>query len=81
MILKKIKATEKVVRMIEIENLLAFETDKKFSKPQIKKEIEDVFDVKVASLRTHNQENKKIVYVKLKPEYQAIDIATKLGII
>jgi len=77
--LQKIKSTEKIVRMIEVENVLAFETDRKFTKPQIKKEVEDIFNVKVENVRTHNLKNKKLAYVKLKPEFQAIDIATKLG--
>lgn len=81
MILQKSRATEKIVRMIEAENLLVFETDRKFEKPLIKKEVEKVFNVKVKSLRSLTRGNKKIVYVKLKPEFLAIDIATKLGMI
>ncbi len=78
--LQKIKATEKIVKMIEIDNLLVFELDRQFSKVMIKKEVEDLFNVKVKSIRTLTRKNKKIAYIKLKPEYQAIDIATKLGV-
>ena len=78
-ILQKVKATEKVIRMLEVENTMVFETDRKFKKSQIKKEVEELFNIKVKSVNTHNIRNKKLVYVKLKPEYQAIDIATKLG--
>jgi large subunit ribosomal protein L23 len=79
-ILEKIKSTEKIVRMIEIENLIAFETDRKVTKDEIAKEVESLFNVKVAKVRTHTFENKKLAYVKLKPEFPAIDLATKLGL-
>ena len=81
MILQKIKSTEKIIKMIELNNTLVFETDRKTKKPEIKKEVEDLFNVKVESINTHNKSNKKFVFVKLKPEYQAIDIATKLGVL
>ncbi len=79
-ILQKVKSTEKIVREMEVKNTLVFEVDRSVTKPEIKKEVEELFDVKVAKVRTHILKNKKIAYVKLKPEYQAIDIATKLGI-
>ena len=47
MILQKVKATEKIVRMIEAENLVAFETDKSSTKTEIAKEVEKLFNVKV----------------------------------
>jgi large subunit ribosomal protein L23 len=80
-ILEKARTTEKVVRMIEAENVLSFETDRAITKEQIKKEVEELFDVKVASVRTQTRKNKKITYVKLKPEFQAADVATKLGLL
>jgi len=80
-ILQKAIATEKVVRMIEAENLLCFEVDRQFRKADIKKEVEELFDVKVEGIRTHTKRNKKIAYVKLKPEFQAVDVATKLGLL
>jgi len=80
MILQKVKSTEKIVRMIEAENLVVFETDRKFGKKEIKKEVESLFDVEVENVRTHNRKNKKIAYVRLKPKFRAIDLATKLGL-
>ena len=79
MILQKIKSTEKIVRMIESENLLVFETDRKYKKEEIKKEIENLFNVEVEIVRTLIRGNKKFAYVRLKPEFRAIDVATKLG--
>jgi large subunit ribosomal protein L23 len=80
-ILEKARATEKGVRMIEAENVLCFEVDRAIKKNEIKKEVEELFDVKVASVRTHTRKNKKLTYVKLKPEFQAADVATKLGLL
>jgi len=73
--------TEKAVMMIETNNLLTFKTDKEKNKDEIKKEIENLFDVKVEKVRTQVRGNKKFAYVKLKKEFPAIDVATKLGLI
>ena len=78
-ILQKIKSTEKGIRMLEAENVLIFEVDRIVRKDEIKKEVESLFNVKVEKVRTHTRKNKKIAYVKLKPEHQAVDVATKLG--
>lgn len=73
--------TEKAVMLIERENVLTFLLDKNLTKEQIKKEIEDLFDVKVEKIRTLIRGNKKYAYVKLKKEFPAIDLATKLELI
>jgi large subunit ribosomal protein L23 len=80
MILKPI-VTEKAVMLIESQNVLEFETEKERTKTEIKQEIERLFKVKVDNIRTLVQGNKKYVYVKLKKEFPAIDIASKLGLI
>ena len=72
--------TEKAVMLIESKNILTFETEKKSTKEEIKKEIENLFEVKVDKTRTLIRNNKKYVYVKLKKEFPAIDLATKLGL-
>ncbi len=72
--------TEKAVMLIESQNILEFETEKEKTKPEIKKEIENLLKVKVEKLRTMIKGNKKYVYVKLKKEFPAIDVATKLGL-
>ena len=72
--------TEKAVMMIESQNVLTFQTEKSVKKNEIKKEIEKVFEVKTEKIRTLIRGNKKYAYVKLKSEFPAIDIATKLGI-
>jgi len=79
-ILEAVKSSEKVVRQIETENILAFVVDRAIKKEEIKKEVEELFNVKVAKVRTHTFKNKKLAYVKLKPEFEAVDLATKLGL-
>jgi len=78
-ILEKIKSTEKIVRQIEVDNVLVFVVDRAINKADIKAEVEDLFDVKVTKVRTHTLKNKKLAYVKLNSEYPAVDVATKLG--
>jgi large subunit ribosomal protein L23 len=72
--------TEKAVMMIERDNIITFVTSKIKNKNEIKKEIEELFDVKVDKIRTLIKNNKKYVYAKLKGDTLAIDLATKLGL-
>lgn len=72
--------TEKAVMKIEAENVLTVEVDKRKTKDEIKKEVVEVFDVKVQKVRTQIKGNKKFAYVKLNKENPAIDLATKLGL-
>ena len=73
--------TEKAVMLIETKNTLVFLLDKRLSKDEIKKEIEEMFKVKVESVNTLIRGNKKYAYVKLNIKNPAIDVATKLGMI
>ena len=71
--------TEKAVKLIELENTLLFEVDRRKNKDKIKKDIEKIFSVKVDKIRTLIKGNKKFAYVKLNEKNPAIDLATKLG--
>ena len=73
--------SEKAVKLIDLENTLLFQTDRRESKDKITKEVESVFGVKVSKVRTLIRQNKKYAYVKLAKENPAIDVATKLGMI
>ncbi len=73
--------TEKAVMIIERENTLTFSMEKNARRDEIKKEVENLFDVKVENVRTLIKNAKKYAYVKLKKEFPAIDVATKLGLI
>lgn len=73
--------TEKAIKLIETENTIVFAVDRRASKTEIKKELQEQFNVKVQSVNTQNKEKRKIAYIKLKAESKAIDVATKLGLI
>ena len=80
MILKPV-TSEKAVKLIDLDNTILFVTERSSKKPEIKKEVEKVFSVKVDSVRVSIRENKKYAFVKLKKENPAIDVATKLGML
>jgi len=80
MLLKPV-TSEKAVKMIELDNIILFEAPMRASKPEIRKEVESLFGVKVEKVRTHIKLNKKYAYVKLNKANPAIDVATKLGMI
>ena len=74
-------STEKAVRLMQSENKLVFIVDIKAKKPEIKNQIEEMFKVKVDSVKTLiTPKGKKKAYVKLSPEHQALDVATELGL-
>ncbi len=73
--------SEKAVKLIDSENTLLFEVERKARRDEIKKEIENLFNVKVDKIRTQIRNNKKLAYVRLSKENLAIDVATKLGMI
>jgi len=80
MMLIKPLATEKTVKIVEIENTLVFIVDLRARKKEIAKEMEKLFNVKVKKIRTFIRGNEKIAYIKLDEKNPAIDIATKLGV-
>ena len=57
-----------------------FQVERWKNRTEIKNEIEDIFGVKVANVRVLIKNGKKYVYVRLKPKFLAIDIATKMGL-
>jgi len=80
-IVKHPLATEKAVRLMNTENKLIFIVDKKATKPEIKKAVEELFKVKVLSVNTLNDfRGRKKAYIQLSPENSAMDIATQMGI-
>jgi len=73
--------TEKAVLMIERDNTLVFEDSKNKMKEEVKEELERIFKIKIEGIRTKIQGNKKYFFVKLKKEFIAMDLASKLGLI
>lgn len=80
-IIKKVISNEKSVRMMETENKLVFLVDKKSKKDEIKKQLEELFKVKIEKINTMvSPKGEKKAYVKFNQDTLAIDIATQLGI-
>ena len=81
-ILKFSHMTEKSIGLVEKENKLVFIVDRKSNKGDIKKAFEELFKVRVEKVNTMiTRDGKKKAFIKLKPEYQAADVAVKLGMI
>jgi ribosomal protein L23 len=73
---------EKATRLMQTENKLSFIVSKDSNKILIKREVESLLKAKVESINVINRmDSRKIAIVKLKPEFQAMDIATQLGLI
>jgi ribosomal protein uL23 len=81
MIIKYPLSTEKSIRLMESQNKIVFIVDPKAHKADIKKAIEEKFNVKIVSINTLNDfKGRKKAYVKFSDETPAIDLATKLGL-
>lgn len=73
-------STEKSIRLMESENKLIFVVDRKAKKDEIKKAIEETFNVKVVDINTFIFNGQKRAYVKFSDATPAIDVATNLGL-
>ena len=74
--------TESASLMVERDNKLIFIVSKKAGKSDIKRAVEELYEVKVnrVTVQTTPQGEKK-AFVKLHPEFKASDVAIKLGIL
>ncbi len=74
--------TEKTLNLIEQNNTLTFIVKFSATKPEIKRAVEKLYNVKVIKVNiVITPRGYKKAYVKLSPEYNAIDIATSLGMV
>ncbi|MEM0139354.1 MAG: 50S ribosomal protein L23 [Ferroplasma sp.] len=72
--------TEKTTIMMEKENKLTFMVDRRGRKDDIKKEIEERFDVKVVALNILITKKGKKAIAKLANEFSAEEIGGRIGI-
>lgn len=80
-IIKYPLSTEKSIRLMEAENKLIFVVNKKSTKKEIKKAVEEMFKVEVAGINTFvSADGEKRAYVKFSAKNPAIDIATQMGL-
>jgi large subunit ribosomal protein L23 len=74
--------TEVTSRLLETENKLVFIVSIAATKTDIKRAVEELYEVKVESVNTAiTMKNEKKAFVRLHPDYKAVDIAIKLGIL
>jgi len=74
--------SEDTVKLIETENKITFIVNQKASKHDVKRAVEELYEVKVSRVSTlTTPEGKKKAYVKLSPESKASDLAVKLGLL
>uniref|UniRef100_A0A8C0SK53 Large ribosomal subunit protein uL23 n=3 Tax=Canis lupus TaxID=9612 RepID=A0A8C0SK53_CANLF len=73
--------TESAMKKIE-DNTLVFIVDVKANKHQIKQAVKKLYDIDVAKVNTLiRPDGEKKAYVRLAPDYDALDVANKIGII
>jgi len=74
--------TEAASLMVEKENKLVFVVNLKAGKNDVKKAVEELYEVKVEKINLLiTPQGEKKAFVKLHPDYKAADVAIKLGIL
>eukprot|EP00411_Alexandrium_monilatum_P001840 CAMPEP_0175200302 /NCGR_PEP_ID=MMETSP0093-20121207/9469_1 /TAXON_ID=311494 /ORGANISM="Alexandrium monilatum, Strain CCMP3105" /LENGTH=181 /DNA_ID=CAMNT_0016493315 /DNA_START=84 /DNA_END=630 /DNA_ORIENTATION=+ len=74
--------TESAMKKIEEINTLVFLVDIKATKPKIKEAVKSLYDVQCAKVNTLiRPDGKKKAYVHLTQDYDALDVANRIGII
>jgi large subunit ribosomal protein L23 len=74
--------TESASLMVERDNKLIFIVNRKAGKDDVKRAVEELYDVKVSKVNLLiTPQGTKKAFVKLTPEYKASDVAIKLGIL
>jgi large subunit ribosomal protein L23Ae len=81
-IIKHPLTTESAMKKIEDNNRLVFICDIKANKHQIKSAVKKLYDINVSKVNTLvRPDGQKKAYVRLAPDYDALDVANKIGII
>jgi ribosomal protein uL23 len=80
-IIKNPLSTEKAIHMLEENGTLVFVVERRAKKPEIKAALEELYAVKVRKINTLiTNEGRKRAFVTLEDADQAMDLATKLGL-
>ena len=74
--------TEVTSRVLEAENKLVFVVNNRATKREIRRAVEELYEVVVEKVNvTITPRGEKKAFVKLHPDYKAVDVAIKLGVI
>ena len=80
--MKRPLTTESAMKKIEDNNTLVFIVDVLANKPAIKAAVRRLYDVKPVKVNTLiRPDGQKKAYVKLSPDYDALDVASKIGMV
>ncbi|KAH9616143.1 hypothetical protein KSS87_012485 [Heliosperma pusillum] len=81
-ILKYPLTTESAMKKIEDNNTLVFIVDLRADKKKIKAAVKKMYDIQAKKVNTLiRPDGTKKAYVRLTPDYDALDVANKIGII
>jgi large subunit ribosomal protein L23 len=74
--------SEDAVTLLEAENKITFIVDLRSDKRDIKRAIQELYEVKVRDVKTLiTPEGEKKAFVRLMPDFKASDLAVRLGIL
>ena len=74
--------TKSAMKKIKDKNMLVFIVDVKTNKHQIKEAVKKLYDINVTKANTLTRpDREKKAYVRLAPDYNALDFANKIRVI
>ena len=74
--------SEDAVTLLESENKITFMVDLQSDKHDIKRAVQELYEVKVRDVKTLiTPEGEKKAFVRLMPDFKASDLAVRLGIL
>lgn len=74
--------SEDAVTLLEAENKITFIVDRRSDKHDIKRAVQELYEVKVLDVRTLiTPEGDKKAFVRLTQDFKASDLAVRLGIL
>ncbi len=74
--------TEVSSRLLETENKLVLMVNLRASKKDVKRAVEELYEVQVEKVNVLiTSQGEKKAFVKLHPDYKAVDVAIRLGIL
>lgn len=69
------------MKKVEDHNTIVFVVDKRANKPKIKDAVAKMYDIKVRKVNTLiRPDGQKKAYVRLTQDYDALEVANKIGI-
>jgi len=73
--------TERAIRLLD-QNKVVFVVDRRADKQKVREAFEAMFKVKVERVNTEiTTKGVKKAYIKLRPDYSAVEVATNLGLL